>query len=410
MKNILILLDYYLPNASPNGICCANVARELIHQGYSVSIVALSGSELDRAQTINDIPVYYCGNRSDRKKRSFDGVLYYAKWLSPYYKFPVTEDKMITAAYVQKCEELIERDQIDTLICVHLPVETLVAGTIFKARHPELTCIAYMLDSLSGGFLPRLLPQQYCRNRKIKWENALFTYFDRVILMESSRAHHERISKPFSWYAKSLYCDIPALVNRHITFERTQPKLNEFQICFVGTIADGIRDPYFFLRLLKYINTVRICLIFVGNNSCNPKHFNMYVDNLSFKTNLQIKCLGVLSHKEALKIISESSVMLNIGNTTNSMVPSKIFEYMSYGKPIISTYSIDNEACIPYLTKYPCALLLDERDPDLVRQAKALEAFILKTSDINMNFSDIKQLFYQNTPAAFVEALENAEK
>ena len=44
------------------------------------------------------------------------------------------------------------------------------------------------------------------------------------------------------------------------------------------------------------------------------------------------------------------------------MIPSKIFEYFSFEKKIIHFYKDDNDTCIPYLKKYPYALLIDERD------------------------------------------------
>ena len=99
----------------------------------------------------------------------------------------------------------------------------------------------------------------------------------------------------------------------------------------------------------------------------------------------------------------KAHVLINLGNKESAVIPSNIFEYMSYGKPIISTYSIDDEACIPYLNKYPLSLLLDERETDLKKQRKILEEFILDVKGKSVDFKEIKDIFKNNMPETFVE-------
>ena len=54
--------------------------------------------------------------------------------------------------------------------------------------------------------------------------------------------------------------------------------------------------------------------------------------------------MGRVSHTVAIQYMSEADFLLNIGNSISSMVPSKIFEYISTGKPIISIYSNINDS------------------------------------------------------------------
>ena len=103
-------------------------------------------------------------------------------------------------------------------------------------------------------------------------------------------------------------------------------------------------------------------------------------------------------------------MLLNLGNKNASLTPSKIFEYMSYGKPIISTFCVDNDTSAAYLRRYSCALLLDERDADLDGAAERLRQFIFDNRYTLIPYGETEQRFYGNTPAAAVETLKKLEE
>jgi len=52
-----------------------------------------------------------------------------------------------------------------------------------------------------------------------------------------------------------------------------------------------------------------------------------------------------------------SDNLIAVGNNDCNQVPSKIFEYMSFGKPIVYFYS-DDDVNVKILKKYPIALCL----------------------------------------------------
>ena len=44
MKHVMFMLDYYLPNASANGICIDKIVQEFVERGIDVSIVCFKDS------------------------------------------------------------------------------------------------------------------------------------------------------------------------------------------------------------------------------------------------------------------------------------------------------------------------------------------------------------------------------
>ena len=71
---------------------------------------------------------------------------------------------------------------------------------------------------------------------------------------------------------------------------------------------------------------------------------------------------------------------------------------LALGKPIISTYSVNDEACMPYLEKYPLALMIDERDPDLKKQASRIRDFVYETLGRRVDAEYVKETFKNNLP------------
>ena len=86
--------------------------------------------------------------------------------------------------------------------------------------------------------------------------------------------------------------------------------------------------------------------------------------------------------------------LISIGNKDFPYVPSKIFEYMSTGKPIIHFYHNDDDSCLGYLQRYRNACLIDLRNPSQ-HCAKIIRDF-LHVSRKKMTWSEIEGLFPMN--------------
>ena len=142
-------------------------------------------------------------------------------------------------------------------------------------------------------------------------------------------------------------------------------------------------------------------LTIIGTSTCETM-LNEYCTR-----DRRIRRIQQISHDEALNKIDEADILLNLGNNINTMMPSKVFEYMSSGKPIISTAPIKNEPCIPYLAKYDYALIIDESNTIESEIAK-LDSFISNAKAIDPN--KLRQKFSLNMPDAVVETINLLNK
>lgn len=102
---------------------------------------------------------------------------------------------------------------------------------------------------------------------------------------------------------------------------------------------------------------------------------------------------------------------MNFGNSNPAMTPCKIFEYMSSGKPVISTAPIENEPGLVYLEKYPVKLVIREYAGDRDADAAALAGFIASARPVGgEELAELEKVFRLNTPAAFVDAAAESEE
>lgn len=408
--NILILTGRYLPKMSPNGVCINNIIHCLIDSGHKVTCVCYDDKlsytnekiEIVRIPRdfINELQ-YKLEDDNSRKTsvlkkickwiKKIDTVLHIPiwPWLDPYF----TRREYIVA------KQIVENKNIDAIIAVHMPLSSIIVGARLKKKYPHIKFYPYFLDSLSGGRPLSLFSVDWNTKKKLAWEKKLLPYADKIIVMNSSKAHHEKYSKNLSYYERFMFLDIPLLKKIEQNNLDNPFDDNFINIVFCGTANTPMRNIQYFSLLAKELRTTKIKFTIIGECNC----INLLQEN-------NIEYIAFIPHEELLRYLANADAFINFGVRTPSAISGKIFEYMAYGKPIISTFSIDNEACIPYLKKYPAALLIDERENNVKAAADKLRKFIDENGKRELDMSLIYQIYQDNLPESFVQKLRLDEK
>ena len=107
-----------------------------------------------------------------------------------------------------------------------------------------------------------------------------------------------------------------------------------------------------------------------------------------------------MSKDDSTAFIRRADFLINLGNTMTNQVPSKIFDYISTGIPIINICKSESCPTIPYMNRYRLAINIvesqDEAEKD--RQADAIQYFIQSNLGLRNSSEFIVKEFYQNTP------------
>ncbi len=311
-------------------------------------------------------------------------------WISPAYSERI----------YREASKICRNHQIDTVIPIYTQIDTLIAAKKIKQKNPEILYIPYFLDSLSGGFGPKFFSPDWTVKKGLFWERKLLPLADRIVMMKSSREHYEKYSKNESYFERIHFLDLPLFQPKKINETNRNAPLQKAQLnlLFIGTIPESIRPPQYFMELFSLLSDPNLHFTIVGSSTCES-----YLQKRA-GADPRITLSPFVDHDTALNMMESADVLVNFGNTNSHMTPSKIFEYMSFGKPILSTAPIPNEPSIPYLEQYPFHCIIDYSIP-LAENAEKVSAFLQETKFATCDPEEVLNRFYLNTPTAFYQCI-----
>lgn len=406
IRNILFIVT---ERNSANGVCINSIIRACLNRGMKVTCVTNQEfndpsefiSNNVRFYTVRPRLVYRIHSRINSGKISvchknvlaFCGTI--INKIALLLSIPTWP--LISYRYSRRIYEIIKslhiKHKFDIVVPVYTQIDTIIAANHLKQEYPDIKVIPYMLDSLAAGYGPKQFSKGWVESRGLKWENRIFKDVDHIVMMKSSEDFYMR-HKELSYMSKVSFLDIPLYVcnDKKATSSNKIPV-----ITYVGSIPSHIRNPKYFLDVFRALNNAKIILQIIGPSTCEPL-IQQYL-----KSDKRIKRIQSVPHSEALEIIANSDMLLNLGNNLTTMMPSKIFEYISTGKPIISTAPITNEPCIKYLEKYGNACILYESD--------SIESSVNKLLDFinaahNVDPHTLSDEFHLNKPETFVDIIE----
>ena len=413
-NKILFILGMYHPKYSANGISCKNVIDECVNQGYDVSCIVndyhgekkedvIDGAKIYRIKhRLFDRVLQWCERNTDKV---YSAVIRKIAYLVNKVKLLITSpmwpfiSPLYSYRFYRKAKKLHKKENFDTVVCVYTPFDAVMAGYMLKKKYPEIRFIPYYLDAFAGGWGPSVWSDEKRDRRTRKWETFIDKKADVIVSMESSRKYHEANPLELPDLFKRKFLDVPLM--RDVKKTKTQDKGTSTKtLLFAGGLSFPRRDPRPILDvLLKVCEDSDIQAIFLGE--CNkPSIFEPYCE----KSGGKIKYMGQQPHNVVLEMGEKADCFINIGSRNPFTISGKIFEYMSFGKPIISTYYIEKEPSKDYLEKYGFSLFVDEKK-DVEESANELKKFLTEIEGKQINCESIGDIFYENTPKAFVDML-----
>ena len=102
---------------------------------------------------------------------------------------------------------------------------------------------------------------------------------------------------------------------------------------FLGTLYPSLRPPERLVEIISKIRSSSVSFDFYGSGQ---DLIRQSMDYEAAKS--RIKLLGQVTSSKAEEIRDNADVLINIDNTSTVLVPSKVFEYVSTGLPIINCY------------------------------------------------------------------------
>lgn len=252
--------------------------------------------------------------------------------------------------------------------------------------------VIYQVDPIAGNL-------QHDPNKSLHWvkfETEMYNYADAVIV-HPIQYHTSPIDKQLL-KSKSEVIEWPLLYNR----TSCGPKTNSPITCFFsGYLDEKIRSPQYLMRLIDRIEDSNIKFVFYS-----PGKKELVYKYASENAKKHIIYHDAVPFEECMEVMKNSSVLINIGNSCINQMPSKVFDYISTGKPIINLCKTVECPTINYLKSYPIALNLIENESEFEDNVKMLVKFIKEKAGFSITYTQIKELYQECQCTSVVEKME----
>lgn len=385
------------------------LAEEYLKRGYRVFCICHAQNQDTKPRINKGVEIFFIKNHlnaimfekrinsNTRFKRGFYYILQrffsYFTTLETFFSFPVSK-KMVQKYYLAIKKMCLEFD-VSNIVVVNQPVEAVYSGMLIKKEFPRIKLITYLLDPINGNNKHKLLSESVCIERKKKIEKQVLAVSDIII---AQITHKDKLNYlPETIVNKIHYLGVPLLSNQIIQLQR-KIKGTVNTLIYAGTTSNKYRPVAFIIKAIALSRNIRLKMYLTsGFEEAQKLVIKLKASNILIN--------GPISRDLLLKEYEMADCLLNIGNTMEDQMPSKIFEYMSYGKPIISTYRIDNDTSKKIIEKYPVGLCIDERSVSSVKAVEQIEEF-LSRDYVHIEFNKLKEIYSEYLPETFVDIVQ----
>ena len=302
----------------------------------------------------------------------------------------------------KQADRICKENNIGVIVAFYQPFVTLFAGYYSKCRNKAVSFIPYYFDLISNPYIPFKF-NSVRRQKQIakKWENRINKKALFPIYMVASQSFHNKYHSKKSWFDKIKYLDIPLYAPRKQETKRQEKEPSaEINLLFCGYIGDHRNVEYFLKILSKLPDQVKFTL--VGNITANQ---NKVLKEFDQRHPGRIHYVGYVEHEKLSVILEDADCLVNFGVLSQTAISAKTYEYISYCKPIIMTYAIDEEPSVRILKKYPLSYFIDERKDIDEQSISRLFAFLQKARNERIDITALDNEFSLNKAETFANLI-----
>lgn len=408
---ILLVSYFYAPEASPGAYRWSPITERWIEEGHEVDVVCAWKPGLLRRETINGVRVHRVGggisetlrirlrgratSASSPGSSASNGVarlagtllkrLHDRTWKKVYWPDFACFWYFPTFGEVRR---LLARSGHDAMLSTSFPFSAHLVCLAAKRRYPEVFWTVDMGDPFSFvEGTPSNNVSLYARLNH-QAEAKVFGAADAIAVTPQAAARYAEVFSESAAKMSVVPLPLPPIQGIEQA-PREFPEDGKTRFVFVGRLYRRIRPPDFLLRLfatlLRKRPEIGAELHFFGDMEECRESFQPYEALIGKSIFLH----GPVSRERALRAVRDAAIVVNIANDTRYQMPSKVMEYVSFGKPVLNLVRIEADSAARFLEDYPAVLNLTagEAEPsrdqveELIRFAVGAPT-ILRVSDL----------------------------
>jgi hypothetical protein len=312
---------------------------------------------------------------------------------------PTTVDWSLVRAYVRQLQALETPPQV--IVPLVFPFEAALAALEFKCKNPETLVMPYVFDDFvdSGSLHTLRWAGMIKRRSHLQLERGLLERCQHVVAMRPLRRHFE-LHYSADLTGKVTYLEHPLL--NEISAQDCPNLQGQVQLCFTGSLIRNVREPDYLLRILGAIETSMpvVANFYVMGNAAGK------VVTKSVQPAVSVINHGRVSKHAADDAVASADILINLGERTGRQISSKIFEYISAGKPIVHLAFAECDAVIGIVEKYPLSLCLKADERSFIDNARKMSEFIELNCKKRVSWSEVSSLYPEALPGTTAAVFE----
>ncbi len=404
--NVLISLGNITPSDDANTNIAKLIAAQ-IKEGNNVCMLGTAFQQASEKEVVDGVTYYRIlriekekhkklwqewsslGNKSQKIRFILKHPLYFAGLCFRHMRAKFTD--VSEKAYIKKLKEIEKAERIDRVIVITSPfyIVTAVQKAIKNAE-----VVWYQLDPNQSNITTIYKGKtDLLEKEKSVYEFVKYAVIPRLV-------YEENMQNELSVYKeKMLPAEFPNVrklsvvsVDDDVCFDET--KIN---LVFVGVFYEDIRNPVSLFEIISKTKNEDIVLNIVGGG-CEE-----IVEEWAAKFPNKIIRHGYRSLEAALNAMQRADILVNVDNTAKNMLPSKVNDYISTGKPIVNLHPFEDNKTIEYFGKYQLHHNLYMGNI-CEKSIKAFEDFCIENKGKNVDIEEIIENYKEST-AEYVSAL-----
>ncbi len=296
-----------------------------------------------------------------------------------------------------KAKQIIRKLGVTKLFADFNGVDTLLGGRK-ASKKTGIDFYPIFWDGMSFGQRSRYIPKRMNDKRKKRLESKIIMDSKCAIFLDSCK---EKINSDYSncseIFGKIRFIGLPLFDTTSVGCPVANDKGEMIQITYGGSLNN--RD---FSTLLNAIN---------DSSASKRIEVGFYPTIGSVEDIKKISAFGFvaihrcLSVSEFEKKCIESDILVAAGIKNPYLPSSKVFQIISFGKPLIYLCRNPKDCLLDAVKQYPLSYIVYEDDGG--KTAQGVVPFILQNFSSSVPASTIENIYYKNTPRAFWKTVDD---
>ena len=405
MKIVVVLGNYY-PNYSAVGICAKNIVDVLIKRGHEVWVLCGKSSSNAQDLTLDGAKVRYytTAERERRRRRQGWGsyllrAYYFCKILFSHFSLKKELIEAIEEGLNDIANKELEGKAPDVVVDMVFPFESVIGTLSWINKTKKATeVIPVMFDNFVEN--PNLhrtyINYRIKRNRHIRLMRDAISCSSRVLVMHNQKDFYVRYNLNDS--KKIVFVEHPLLVPPIILGGPVSFNKEQVLLLYSGALLKnyvvGNDLCQMISELIQQDSRIKAEFCVMGNDTQGVVELGKrYPDN--------VKNNGKVPMDVTFEKMAYADVLLCVAEKKGIQISSKIFTYMSYGKPIILIYYCDGDVNKAILQKYP--LFMPVRASELYEEIPSILSFIINNWKSRLPFSKVASIYPEALPESICD-------